>query len=108
VDVRQLADDTVAQLQSQVDGRPVTLQASYPREMTWLRTDAGKLKQVLINLAGNAIKFTETGSVTIEIHADPATRRPVRIDVRDTGIGIPADRQAAIFEAFQQADNTTA
>jgi CheY-like chemotaxis protein len=66
-----------------------------------------KLKQILINLVGNALKFTEQGSVTVRVHADPTTHRPLAVDVTDTGIGIPLDRQQAIFEAFKQADNTT-
>jgi CheY-like chemotaxis protein len=72
-----------------------------------IRTDAGKLKQVLINLVGNALKFTPRGSVTLRVVADPATGEAGRIDVVDTGIGIPKDRQEAIFEAFQQADADT-
>jgi len=102
-----LVDETLAQLQGSVHGRPVALLAEYPVDLASLHTDAAKLKQVLINLVGNALKFTEAGSVTVRIAAN-ADHRPVRIDVIDTGIGIPQDRQRAVFEAFQQADNTTA
>jgi CheY-like chemotaxis protein len=73
-----------------------------------IRADAGKLKQVLINLIGNALKFTPRGSVTLRVVADPATGEAERIDVVDTGIGIAKDRQDVIFEAFQQADASTA
>jgi signal transduction histidine kinase len=62
---------------------------------------------VLINLVGNAIRFTHHGHVLVRLVLDAATQRPQRIDVVDTGIGIPADRQRAIFEPFEQADSTT-
>ncbi|MDT6961430.1 response regulator [Cupriavidus sp. SZY C1] len=68
-------------------------------------SDSQRLQQVLKNLLSNAFKFTETGSVTLALaaHGDDA----VRFEVRDTGIGIPKDKQQVIFEAFQQADGTT-
>ena len=66
------------------------------------------MKQVLINLIGNAIKFTPpAGAVTVRVTTD-AAGRPTRVDVEDTGIGIPAERQGAIFEAFEQVDSDTA
>jgi len=102
-----LVDETLSAIQGQLRDRPVRLVASYPLNLPPIRSDAGKLKQVLINLVGNALKFTAEGSVTVCVHADPATGCPVRIDVVDTGIGIPEDRQQVIFEAFRQADNTT-
>jgi signal transduction histidine kinase len=71
-------------------------------------TDASKLKQILINLVGNALKFTPKGTVTVRVEVEPATHRPRCIAVVDTGIGIPAERREAIFEHFQQADNSTA
>jgi signal transduction histidine kinase/CheY-like chemotaxis protein len=76
-----------------------------------LRGDPGRFRQVLMNLGSNALKFTDHGDVTITIdlaegNADPA-RPALRCAVRDTGIGIPADKQVAIFEAFTQADSST-
>jgi signal transduction histidine kinase len=71
-------------------------------------TDERKLKQVLINLIGNAVKFTELGSVAVRVIVDAVTSEAVRIEVADTGIGIPPARQAAIFEAFEQADGSDA
>ncbi len=71
--------------------------------------DPGRVRQVLTNLVGNALKFTEVGSVTVEaaiLDATPA-RVNVRIAVRDTGIGIPRERQTAMFERFTQADSST-
>jgi CheY-like chemotaxis protein len=73
-----------------------------------LHADADKLKQIIINLIGNALKFTERGSVTVRVATNPADHRPARIDVVDTGIGIPREKLGLIFEAFQQADAGTA
>jgi PAS domain S-box-containing protein len=71
--------------------------------------DAGRLRQVLVNLVGNAIKFTERGEVVLNVGCDRQTAEEVCLHaaVRDTGIGIPADKQGAIFEAFVQADSST-
>ena len=85
----------------------VDVRGEVPPNVRPIRTDAGKLKQVLINLIGNALKFTPRGSVTLRVVADAATGVTERIDVVDTGIGIPKDRQEAIFEAFQQVDANT-
>jgi CheY-like chemotaxis protein len=72
-----------------------------------VKTDSAKLKQVIINLVGNALKFTEQGSVTVRLELAADGKTPTAIAVVDTGIGIPADRLEAIFEAFQQADAGT-
>jgi PAS domain S-box-containing protein len=72
--------------------------------------DAGRLQQVLINLIGNAVKFTEQGEVAIEVTGDHpssgAETHVVQFSVRDTGLGVPADKQSLIFEAFAQADGS--
>lgn len=74
-----------------------------------VRGDAHYLRQVLINLAGNAVKFTERGSVTVHVSAQEETDSDVRLkfSVRDTGIGISAEAQARIFESFTQGDQST-
>jgi signal transduction histidine kinase/CheY-like chemotaxis protein/HPt (histidine-containing phosphotransfer) domain-containing protein len=71
--------------------------------------DAGRLRQVLTNLVGNAVKFTERGEVMIHVRPDEMTadKMRLRVDVRDTGIGIAADSQKRIFESFAQADQST-
>jgi signal transduction histidine kinase/CheY-like chemotaxis protein len=74
-----------------------------------VRGDAGRLRQVLLNLGGNAIKFTRHGEIAIDVQAlgrDDATTE-LRIEVRDTGIGIPAARLAALFQPFTQVDSST-
>ena len=74
-----------------------------------LRGDPGRLRQVLTNLIGNALKFTERGeiSVSASIVSESASDVMVRLAVADTGIGISKERQAAIFESFTQADGTS-
>ncbi|MGZ4843568.1 MAG: response regulator, partial [Candidatus Angelobacter sp.] len=74
-----------------------------------LMGDAYRIKQVLINLLGNAIKFTEAGEVIVRVIAEGRTNDEVhlRFAVSDTGIGIPAEKQQLIFEAFSQADAST-
>jgi PAS domain S-box-containing protein len=70
--------------------------------------DPLRLRQILVNLVGNAIKFTERGSVTVTVQAAPEAGEFVQFAVTDTGIGIPADKIAAIFSSFTQADSSTA
>ena len=103
-----LVEDTLASFEGQLRDRPIALDAEIPEHLTPIMTDPAKLLQVLTNLIGNAIKFTERGRVVVRVIADPASRRPECVDVIDTGIGIPPERQQAIFDAFEQADSSTA
>jgi PAS domain S-box-containing protein len=107
VDLAELVDETLGQLEGRVADRDVKLVAELPARIEPLETDSAKLKQVIINLVGNALKFTERGSVTVQVETDSDGDVPRAIAVRDTGIGIPPDRLSAIFDAFQQADGST-
>ena len=71
--------------------------------------DAGRLRQIILNLAGNAIKFTERGEVVTEVQVESVSRDAARLhfSVRDTGIGIPPDKHQMVFETFSQADGST-
>ena len=82
------------------------LQPDVPRT---LKGDPGRLRQVLVNLVGNAIKFTEQGEVVVRVEARSKEAAEVHLhfSVADTGIGIPAEKQRAIFDAFSQADGST-
>lgn len=79
-----------------------------PGAPVWLVGDSGRLEQILSNLIGNAVKFTEQGEVAVSVAAD-RIEEDARLwfEVRDTGIGVPADRIEAIFEDFTQADSST-
>ncbi|MBN1866619.1 response regulator [Candidatus Sumerlaeota bacterium] len=74
-----------------------------------LRGDPGRLRQVLLNLAGNAIKFTEEGEIVIHVNKESETDRQVtlRFSVSDTGVGIPKDRMHLLFQRFSQVDSST-
>jgi PAS domain S-box-containing protein len=80
-----------------------------PEVPSLLRGDPGRLRQVLINLTGNAIKFTKSGEVRIIVTMAEETDShvTVRFNVKDTGIGIPADRMGRLFKPFSQADAST-
>jgi signal transduction histidine kinase/CheY-like chemotaxis protein len=80
--------------------------ADVPR---WLLGDSGRLRQVLINLLGNSIKFTEKGGLEVRVTGDPQNPGEGRLlfAVRDTGIGIASDKVDALFESFTQADTST-
>ena len=71
--------------------------------------DPGRLRQIVVNLSGNAIKFTEKGEVVVSVEVESRSEEAVLLHfaVRDTGIGIPESRQKQIFEAFSQADSST-
>ena len=106
--ISTLVRDTVAELDVRATEARLQLHLVTPwgAEAT---TDGAKLKQVLINLVSNAIKFTpHDGHIFVRVETDPFTGVATRIDVEDSGIGIPADRHQAIFEAFEQADSQTA
>jgi CheY-like chemotaxis protein len=70
----------------------------------WVLADDGRLRQVLVNLIGNALKFTHAGMVSVAVAWAPGR---LSFAVSDTGIGIPADKQETIFDAFHQADSST-
>ena len=82
-----------------------------PRTPPRVRGDVGRLRQVLVNLVGNAAKFTERGEIALQVGLEPSVHAPsgvqVRFEVRDTGIGIDPAQQADLFEAFTQADRST-
>src|SRR5690606_24871759 len=104
---RELVDGIGLILQPQARAKHLHYQATVSSGVPELvRGDAGYLRQVLINLAGNAVKFTESGSVHLEVEPGPVTngRAMLRFTVTDTGIGIPMAVRQRLSEAFEQAD----
>jgi len=106
-DLERVVASVTALMTPRAGEKGLVLRASVaPDVPTALRGDAGRLRQVLLNLVGNAIKFTERGEVVVDIMlsglADGSV--PLRITVRDTGIGIPPEAQARLFHEFTQVD----
>ncbi|MES9872938.1 MAG: ATP-binding protein [Candidatus Sedimenticola sp. 6PFRAG7] len=109
-DLHALVNGTVQMLDMSGQKKGVVVASHIdPRTPFLLRGDSLHLRQVLVNLAGNAIKFTESGSVTIRAMAVSGTSfKPViRFEVEDTGIGIPDNKLGIIFNDFTQADTST-
>ena len=107
VELEPLIQGTLSQMESQIGGKPVSLKGEIQGSLGPMLVDPGKLKQVIINLVGNALKFTEEGEVLVRVETDGRGGEAERIHVQDTGLGIAKERLAAIFEAFQQADGST-
>jgi two-component system sensor histidine kinase RpfC len=109
-DLHALVNSTCRILSSQAAVKGIEFVVSImPEVPPAVRGDAHHLRQVLINLAGNAVKFTEHGGVTVHVSSQGETEHGVRLkfSVRDTGIGIAPEAQQRIFESFTQADQTT-
>ena len=99
VDVKALTDETVALLAPLAQKKSLQMEVRVPTEPLLVHTDAGKLRQILLNLIGNAVKFSETGTVDVDVQKVDSR---LRISVHDEGPGIPADRLEEIFEPFTQ------
>ena len=107
VDLRKLVEGVVELLAPRAQSKGVEIAASFsaaaPR---FVRADGLRLRQVLTNLAGNAVKFTDQGGVCVAVERGP--RGEALFSVTDTGPGVPADRRGAIFDSFEQGDGSHA
>ena len=110
-DPRALVDDVTDLFAVRAEEKSLDLAVrETARADSWPVGDAARIRQVMLNLVGNAVKFTEKGSVQVELSTVAIGRQTIalRIAVRDTGIGIAPDVQARVFEQFSQADSSTA
>jgi PAS domain S-box-containing protein len=108
IDLGALLSSVAALFDEQLAQGAVRMNLVLPDVIDPLVTDEARLRQVLLNLVGNAVKFTEHGEITLAVETAAATTRATRIIVRDTGIGIPDNRLGAVFAAFEQAESSTA
>jgi signal transduction histidine kinase/PleD family two-component response regulator len=109
-DLAQTIESSVDMLAARAQSKRTALSLKIDGDVPLrLRSDAGRLRQVLVNLLGNAIKFTEGGAVVVRVSKVRETRSQavLRFVVQDTGIGIPPEAQARLFQAFSQADGST-
>jgi len=108
-DLRRVAEEVVDLLKVRAQEKSLDLRLEWDEAApSVIKSDPVRLRQILMNLAGNAIKFTERGSVTIEGGAtSPGQRARPWVRVRDTGIGIPASMAESIFDPFTQADESS-
>lgn len=106
VDLEDMTRAVLARLELQAQQKGIELRSEVSEPLLPLMTDPRRLKQVLVNIVGNAVKFTESGHVTVRAVADPITGRPERIEIEDTGIGISYEQQDRIFVAFHQGDGS--
>jgi PAS domain S-box-containing protein len=109
-DLRVLLKDLSAPMTLRAQSKGLQFRWSVdPRVPAHLRGDSGRLRQILANLSGNAVKFTERGEVSVQVSliSETANEAVVRFTVRDTGIGISPEGQPKLFEKFTQADTST-
>jgi signal transduction histidine kinase/ActR/RegA family two-component response regulator len=109
-DLRASIDDAMRLFASRAEQKKIKLAHSVDEDVpARMVGDPGRLRQIVVNLVGNAIKFTERGEVVlrVELGAGDSDGGIVHVSVADTGIGIPADKHAAIFDSFAQADAST-
>ncbi|MDP2827886.1 MAG: ATP-binding protein [Sulfuricellaceae bacterium] len=107
--LRSTLEETVRILAVRAEEKGLSLRFECLPDMPdFLLGDPGRIRQILINLAGNSIKFTSQGEIVVQAGLESQTDEValVHVSVRDTGIGIPLVKQAAIFDAFSQADNS--
>jgi signal transduction histidine kinase len=97
--------DVVEQFEAERRSVDVPIVLCLPPTVAPIPADAQKIKQVLMNIVDNALKFTKRGTVTVELILSPGNRQPIRIDVTDTGVGMPPERLDEIFQPFHQLES---
>jgi two-component system, sensor histidine kinase and response regulator len=110
IDVRNLSEDVARLIATQAHSKGLEVTAHIdPAVPELVKGDPGRLRQVLINLCGNAVKFTHQGEVALDVKvaSEDADSTTLHFEVRDTGIGIPANRMDNLFQPFSQVDTST-
>ncbi|MGH8237286.1 MAG: response regulator, partial [Steroidobacteraceae bacterium] len=111
IDLRSIVEDTARLLAIPAHAKGLEITASVaPAIPQLLQGDPGRLRQILLNLGGNAVKFTKQGEIAIDVRLIECSAESnlIRCEVRDTGMGIPADRLGALFKPFSQVDASSA
>lgn len=115
-DLEYLIESILKMVRPKMAGSPVDLFYRLDKEPRYFKGDPTRIRQILINLIGNAIKFTNQGEILLQVGLDasdhqgagrPGLQRMLKISIRDTGIGIPEDKVETVFETFTQADSST-
>ena len=108
-DLKSSINDVTSLLRSTAQEKDLELIINYPADLPKnFIGDAGRIRQVITNLVGNAVKFTETGHITIDVDIQPSRDMVIcTLDVKDTGIGISPEKMNRIFDKFTQADGST-
>lgn len=103
-DLQEIARGVITTMAGQLADKPVKLILDLPEKLPIVLADARRIRQVLTNVVGNAVKFTDEGFIKVSATYD---KYQVTMSVEDTGIGIPADRRHAVFEQFEQVDSSS-
>jgi len=109
-DIRVAVEEAVGLLAEKADSKNLELACLVHSDVpTLLSGDPGRIRQILVNLVGNAVKFTDTGEVVVRVNIleEDTSGLMLRLEVTDTGIGIPYEHQAKLFQSFTQADSST-
>lgn len=105
--VRQLLEDIYSMMKVRAEEKNLTFTVHEKTQLPpGVRSDAKRIKQILINLIGNAVKFTSRGSVTLHVSWQPERPDQLQFDVADTGIGITPEQQERLFKPFSQGDSS--
>src|SRR5262249_23828041 len=105
VSIDVIVRDVVEQFEAERRCADVPIVLCLPPSVAPIPADPQKIKQVLMNIVDNALKFTKRGTVTVELILSPGNRQPIRVDVTDTGVGMPAERLNEIFQPFHQLES---
>ncbi len=106
VDLVEILEDVAITAEGLLLNKPVELKTEIDADLPSVQSDYTKIKQMLNNLVGNAIKFTTQGSVTLRARPERNPASAIRIEVQDTGMGIPQEKLGSVFESFKQVDSS--